>query len=66
MSKTKIRKRVRIAKWGKDHFVSKKGAVTLCGLMIPWKTFSVRGDALCVDCKRIDKRDPKRAAADTT
>jgi len=46
-------KRVRLKKWGKDHFIDpKKRVFTLCGIMIPWKRLEPRNHALCVPCRK--------------
>jgi hypothetical protein len=45
--------RVRLTKWGKDHFENpKKKGFTLCGIMIPWKRREPQFKGLCVVCRK--------------
>jgi hypothetical protein len=59
--------RVRLKRWGKDHLVEKKAPKTFCGLFLPWKTLELRGDRLCVQCRREAERrvSSKKKSSDT-
>ena len=49
--------RIRLKRWGKDHYVDDDGKMTLCKLRIDDTVLEPKHERLCVDCrKEADRR----------